>query len=222
MDIRALECAIKKGDITAVKRLLRDGVYNDQVYGSALHMACTENSPEIVKFLLERGANFRIHDDLPLCLMSRHGHLDVVMFLVEHGANVCTMDNKPIILASEGNHPKLIKYLVEKGADVRTKMSYALHKMVEVGNLDMVKFLLKRGAQVHPWDLIRSCSNGELEMAKILLENGELLGENLYATDTKKEKLNNYILFCKRMEEKRRIWAANKIRNCLLRRISQS
>ena len=79
-DDRALLEATKRGDVAAVKSLLRDGADPNVAQGdglTSLHLAAQEGQLEIAKLLLEAGAKVeaktRIGDYTPLHLASGAG-----------------------------------------------------------------------------------------------------------------------------------------------------
>ena len=46
-----------------------------------------------------------------------NGHIDIVKYLVEQGADIHAESDKALVLASQFNHFEVVKYLVENGAD---------------------------------------------------------------------------------------------------------
>jgi len=95
-------------------------------YGlTPLHSAAFGGHVEIVKLLLERGAdpNAKTDDGLtPLHIAAFKGHVDVVRVLLEHGANPNAKDNNgqtPLHYAVQEGHVEIVKSLLERGADPR-------------------------------------------------------------------------------------------------------
>ena len=83
------------------------------------------------------------------------GHLDVVKYLVQNGANIRANDDWVLNIASEHGHLEIVKYLVDgvfEGADVLSRQCLALREAVENGHSDIVKFLIEKGADVHIWE----------------------------------------------------------------------
>ena len=72
---------------------------------------------EVVKFLVQHGADVTSQNNNPIRWASEFGHLEVVKFLVQHGADVTSQDNNPIRMASHFGHLEVVKFLVEHGAD---------------------------------------------------------------------------------------------------------
>jgi len=46
------------------------------------------------------------------------GHLDIIKHLLEVGANVHARDNASLIEASENGNDDIVRFLISKGADV--------------------------------------------------------------------------------------------------------
>ncbi|GHT38147.1 hypothetical protein FACS189427_12050 [Planctomycetales bacterium] len=85
----------------------------------------TSANLEIVKYLVEHGANVEVQNEYGESLFYiavRHEKLELVKYFVEVlGADVNTSDNRgqPVLRrAAEKDNLELVKYLVEHGADV--------------------------------------------------------------------------------------------------------
>ena len=59
------------------------------------------------------GANI---DIVSLSYASSQGNLDIVKYLVEHGADIHARNNEALTLATEEGHEHVINYLIAKGA----------------------------------------------------------------------------------------------------------
>ena len=75
------------------------------------------------------------------------GHLEIVKLLLERGANVNEKDIfcfTPLFCASINNHLEIVKVLLEYGANVNEKNKWgitSLHSVSLFGNLEIVKIL---------------------------------------------------------------------------------
>ncbi len=93
-----------------------------------------------------------------LFLATGPGHLEIVKLLVEAGANLNTICKNitPLMLASRRGRTEIVKYLLEKGASVLIKApigdSTALHEACEFGHLEIAKLLIDKGADVYAED----------------------------------------------------------------------
>ena len=73
---------------------------------------------DVVKFLVNKGANIHADDDGSIRLASISGHLDIVKFLVSEGANIHARDDGAVQWASYIGHFEVVKYLISRGADI--------------------------------------------------------------------------------------------------------
>ena len=168
-------------------------------------------------------------------LAARDGHLQIVKCLVENGADVCTDNNWALYYASLNEHFDIIKYLVENGADVNGSNGCILRCAVSTGNIEIIKFLIGKGSNIHEnffitciptiiytpniinivkflvgkgcdihaddW-FIKFCSFKEqFQIVRYIVDecNGSILDVST--------KCLKYLSFCKKMEEKRKIRA---------------
>lgn len=133
--------AVKRGDTVSVKRILAEGTvsinYREPTYGeSLLHWAIWHNKADMVKFLLDQGADVNLRDywssESPILLSCKYPDIsaEIVHILLEYGADPndlpCENDsvfegrmrtlNTPILEASQDDLEKT-KILIEAGAD---------------------------------------------------------------------------------------------------------
>jgi ankyrin repeat protein len=87
--------AARKGDVAAVKAFLDAGVdVNSKTrYGAtALSYACDKGHVEVVRLLVERGADVNVKDtfygEVPLGWALSHGHVQVVKLLLDKAAGI--------------------------------------------------------------------------------------------------------------------------------------
>jgi hypothetical protein len=147
------------------------------------------------------------HLDKALVKVSKYGLVDAVDYLLKKGADIHTSNDIALSEACAGEHLELVKFLVQNGADVCADESIALCNTCRRGYLDIVKFLVANGADVTARDnlpIVWAHYHDQFEVVKFLLDNGA--DGSFLPPDTKRE-----ISFCKKMEKKRRVWAANKI-----------
>jgi ankyrin repeat protein len=106
----AFSNAVGKGDISTVKKYLDNGVdVNDTYFAwSALQMAANHSQDEMVKFLLEQGADINYaHPATRMTALSMaafNGDEELVKFLISKGANVnITLSNNATLIQALRN-----------------------------------------------------------------------------------------------------------------------
>ena len=125
-----------------------------------LHKAVEQNRIEMVKWLIENGAEVNAKNTdhrTPLHHASNSGLFEVVQYLIENGANVNAKDKDDLTplhdasLNPTNKSTKILKYLLENGAqiDAKTKSGWTpLHYATAYGQLDIVQYLIAEGCQI--------------------------------------------------------------------------
>ena len=106
----------------SVRSQLEKKLYSDRTGDyMELHWACSDGHTEVVKALLEKGADVQAknsHGVTPMHDACRNGHVEVVMVLLEKGADVHAKDSggyTPFRYARMYGHGNMVKALLEKG-----------------------------------------------------------------------------------------------------------
>ncbi|WP_353272525.1 ankyrin repeat domain-containing protein [Wolbachia endosymbiont (group A) of Urophora cardui] len=127
-------------------------------YGySPLRVAIENSNLQIVKYLIENGADLDIKYEkglTPLHFAALFGDLELARYLVDEkdcSFNVLDKYGKsPLHIASENGRIELVKYLVgEKKANINVldnQHMAPLHFVAENGNLELAKYLIEKGA----------------------------------------------------------------------------
>ncbi len=162
----------KEGELPLVIYSISKGADINEYSGLALRWAAEANHYEIVKYLVENGAN-----DISLAFLnaSMEGNIDIVKYLVEKGANIHFQNDQALILASIRGRLRVVKYLIEKGADIHINSDQPLRDASEYGHLGIVEYLIENSADIHAEAdaaLIYASKEGHYDIVKYLVENG--------------------------------------------------
>lgn len=151
---------IRDGDIGKAKEIIK----NDKSmlnfispFGTWLHVAAIFGRMEMVKFLVESGAEININAGTPKSAPIDHaagkGELKIVEYLLEQGAilDVSEPHRNPLFSAIYDGQFDVVKFLVEKGIDITVKyeMDYkhfmgAYEFALERGQLEIAEYLKEK------------------------------------------------------------------------------
>jgi ankyrin repeat protein len=165
----------EKGHTAVVRTLLDAGADMDAIHDHLISVAERGNLAG-VNNLVRIGADINIHDDEPLKAAARAGRTDVVRFLLDNGANresldyylmelagegdeegispiiragadVHAGDDGALINAVEGEHTGVVMRLIEAGADVNAREGEAVQTAIDNGDSELVRILAAAGAR---------------------------------------------------------------------------
>ena len=123
--------AAKSGDVNSTKRWVsctsdNCNAYNQHRY-TPLIFAAEHGVEEVVRVLLEGGANIELTTDIQLTALhcaAWNGHLEVCRLLLDWGAKVDPLDHwkeTPLHHAARMGNLRVVMLLVERGADVKVR-----------------------------------------------------------------------------------------------------
>ncbi|XP_050507031.1 ankyrin repeat domain-containing protein 17-like isoform X3 [Diabrotica virgifera virgifera] len=184
--------AASAGHVGLAKILLSHGAgintHSNEFKESALTLACYKGHLDMVRFLLEAGADQEHKtDEMHTALMeaSMDGHVEVARLLLDSGAQVNMPTDSfesPLTLAACGGHVDLAMLLIERGANIEEVNDEGYTPLMEAareGHEEMVHLLLGQGANINAQTdetqetaLTLACCGGFMEVADILLKGG--------------------------------------------------
>lgn len=164
-----------------------------------LHRAVVTTKEDVVKLLLDRGADISKADvgkDTAMHHAAWLGNLKIVELLYNHGAPIGGIDDycfSPLDYAIFAGHTEVFLYLLEHLSDNREfLMGIALCNAVKHERMEMTKILLDRGASVNATDkksrneapLYYAVENGNFEFVKLLVNHGAKVDITSHINDT--------------------------------------
>ena len=206
-----LHYACKEGYFPIVEMLLEENRFEDidclgQSGQTPLHEAAFECHYDIVKILVEKGANVNAKTSngyIPLHYVSpssRENALKIAKLLIEKGSDVQskTKSNSTCLqfaAKSNMNCIKMVKLLISNGAFTNSKdpeMVEACYDAVCSGNVEIVKLFIDKGVNINNYkgkiifgpSILAAAYGGNLEICKLLVQNGANVNEHTFDGET--------------------------------------
>lgn len=148
---------------------------------TALHQACIDDNVDMVKFLVENGANINQPDNegwIPLHAAASCGYLDIAEFLIGQGAHVGAVNSEgdtPLDIAEEEAMEELLQNEVNRqGVDIEAArkeeeriMLRDARQWLNSGHINDVRHAKSGGTALHV-----AAAKGYTEVLKLLLQAG--------------------------------------------------
>jgi ankyrin repeat protein len=144
-----IRAAVKNSDADRVVALIggsKERLHQMTPFGTWLHVAAKAGKIEVIKRLLELGADVNAKggtfNAAAINLASSAGHADVVKCLLQAGAemDVSEPERNPLFGAIYGGHFEIVKLLLEHGIDPHIRYTGESMK-----NMDALAFARERG-----------------------------------------------------------------------------
>jgi ankyrin repeat protein len=133
--------AISSGDLSTVNKLINKK-YRTAPPDDAIKSAVSHNQAEIVKILIDAGADIACGNHYPIIHAAQSGFVEVMQVLLAAGADPTVRDNGAIISAVSNNHPEIVKILIDAGADIAACDNYPIVYASQSGFVEVLKILL--------------------------------------------------------------------------------
>jgi len=163
--------------------------YYFNIFTLACQVACLNDNYDVIKLLLEHGANVRANDNYVIQMASKNNNYNVAKLLIEKGAEVNANNNYTLKIASDNNNQDITKLLIENGADIHAVNEYSLKCAVRNGNIEILKLLMNKGANIYSvrnYDIKIALCRGYYDIIKLLMErilNGININNNTNSTN---------------------------------------
>ncbi|CAI5771315.1 ankyrin repeat and SOCS box protein 3 isoform X2 [Podarcis lilfordi] len=149
--------AVQNGHVDVIKLLLQQGANINGPHcwseWNSLHQAAFQNYPEILKLLLDKGAEKECVDDFgitPLFVAAQYGKLESLRILISYGANVnCKAKDRatPLFIAAQEGNDECTELLLSSGADPNLycnedEWQLPIHAAAEMGHSNILRLLV--------------------------------------------------------------------------------
>ena len=182
----------QKGNLAGVKAIIEQNPElvnaKDKDGRTPLHWACRGVHLEVVKFLVDKGADVNSEDSnkiVPLHSLGVRNSTKAIEILISKGANVDAKDyggNTALHYAAMYDAADAVALLIDKGADIEIRDDYGRTPLIlcarERGGPETIRVLLNAGADVNARDKFQASSldlaawRGKKEVVDILLDAG--------------------------------------------------
>jgi hypothetical protein len=142
--------ASRKGDLAVVKQLIEKGaaIETKTAYGQTpLYLAAMNNHEEVVRFLLEKGANPDVTDTFykapVLDFVASRQHFNIIKLLLQKGANA--PDQTLGELLGSGNL-ELVQYILDSKKPSQAFIDRAYERALQIKQTEAAALLKKAGA----------------------------------------------------------------------------
>jgi ankyrin repeat protein len=184
---------IKRNDIDMVHLLLHVYPQDRDGLGNALITAVRYDFTDIVKLLVEHGADATYRQNEPIksaasaktatWFRTNHHHTNLIRYLMTHGANIKVGNDVIMRTAASRGDVELVKFAIKHGANVNAQNGYALIQASKNGRLPVVRYLVTHGADVtanNNQAIVLAAKGGYLYTVQHLLKHGASLFGNQY------------------------------------------
>jgi ankyrin repeat protein len=188
---RSLFDAIRNDNVKSAKYFLKKEIDINEIRNglTALTLAVSLNLPEMVKLLLDKGADVNLPNenrDTPLILAVSAGNLEIARILLNNDADINLVNrygDTTLEIAITLNSMEMIELLLNKGANgVPIANANALIFHASITSLPILKLLIKKGVNINVLNdraqtplmfaVRESNTTGSLEIVQFLLSNG--------------------------------------------------
>ena len=102
-----------------------------------LYWAAGNGQLDIIKCLVENGADIHAWEDYALRCACSYGQLDMVKYLIEKGANIHAYNDEALRYATGNGYLEIVEYLIEKGVKPQKLEHLMYMDLLEISKNDI-------------------------------------------------------------------------------------
>lgn len=168
--------AAEKGQLAFVKMFVEEfKVAVNHSNDMMLREAAEENHTEVVRYLVEKGADAAVWSNDPIREASKHGNLEMLKILVEAGADVNASNGEPLSKAVENGNAEMVDYLLKKGASPGKGKTGPFMEAARGGNIAVLEAFINNNVAADMADseaLLDALSASKTQAAQYLIDHG--------------------------------------------------
>ncbi|MEG3896309.1 MULTISPECIES: ankyrin repeat domain-containing protein [unclassified Microcoleus] len=177
------------GNLAEVEKIIAknpDIHFQTYLNQTLLHAAAVGGDRKIAQLLLQKGVDIKAIDKAGQTVLHKAAAgkgSDTIDLLISNGADMEAIDlneRTALNVAAESGNAEAMKILINRGANLKNdKILFAVIGRFKPGKVkqDIVELLLKNGATIAPGLLYSAVSQGDINVAKLLLERGADVNE---------------------------------------------
>ena len=143
-----------------------------------IYAAINNGNLELLKLLLNFGADFYTKDERYMEDATHWGQLEIMKFFIQLGIYTQEELNNCLVIAAGSVELETIQYLINVGADITSEV---ISVASICGNLSIVKFLISLGVDITPRVFINACYADNIQLVKYLID----MGADIHVEDDK-------------------------------------
>lgn len=188
--------ACMDGDISMIIQYLNDHPDCDldqpeqdtQFALTPLENACSGNSVEAMRLLIECGADPHFNLEKPLRIAAARGNLDAVKLLLQYEPNLHVLLDLPLFRAVEAQHLAVVKELIYAGANLDAFMKDSSRNLDHLADSEVMTVLLQL-KPIH--DILRDANVSERRFAEAY--NSETVRSQSLSQTITPEKIRDFL-----------------------------
>lgn len=144
-----LKYAVCVNSLEIIRYLLENGADACTQNNFPMMVCVISDKPELLKLLVDYGASFHVENDYPFRYSAQEGNLENVKLLLELGVDIHVGDDFALLASTNDTGSGVTEFLIEHGANIHVDDEYCLRIAAGEGDYDIVKLLLELGADIH-------------------------------------------------------------------------